>query len=420
MQLTKSKDGVDAASPAPTAAEPEHVVAQRWSKIQQLVDQPYSPAPDAGVGAALASPPLTLLDANEMSTFGATPLEVGEGQSVVRCLDCSKPILESALAAHALNCQKIRERKSGGASRLVAEPVSATLKRELSQGTGSDSSASPTKKPKSSLVVSLGGAPIEAIVDAPKPKKKKDKDKSERVASGSNVVIIAPSSAAKDGSKKDKSSTRPYPFPIAAGEVDVEKQCGVITDKGYPCTRSLTCKTHSMGAKRSVPHRSQPYDILLHEWQKLTKPDFKNSKPVQPRVGPGSEAYGAGIGEGKKKKRSGGEGGAGTGRGSGETGKERRTRDKGKGLLIVGEWEESDAGEDEGLIDSEDEVESVLGVLQRLPHGRPLTMDSSSGGSAGFSTASLFAGRNSKLGRLREVLGGVFGGAGRPISGGTT
>lgn len=186
----------------------------------------------------------------------------------------------------------------------------------------------------------------------------------------------------------------------------------MINDKGFPCSRALTCKSHSMGAKRSVPHRSQPYDILLHEWQKATKPDFKNSKPVQPRVGPGSEAYGAGVGEGKKKKKSQAADAAGTH----HVGKERRTRDKGKGLLIVGEWEESDQGEEEDLVDSEDEVESVLRGISRIGKGRPLSMGG--GGGAGFSAASLFAGRNSKLGRLREVLGGVFGGAGRPISGG--
>lgn len=35
-----------------------------------------------------------------------------------------------------------------------------------------------------------------------------------------------------------------------------------------PCTRSLTCKSHSMGAKRAVDGRSQPYDVLLAAYQK--------------------------------------------------------------------------------------------------------------------------------------------------------
>jgi hypothetical protein len=51
--------------------------------------------------------------------------------------------------------------------------------------------------------------------------------------------------------------------------VDVEKQCGVFdSEKGTRCARSLTCKSHSMSAKRAVPGRSQPYDVLLGLWQR--------------------------------------------------------------------------------------------------------------------------------------------------------
>jgi SAGA-associated factor 73 len=52
------------------------------------------------------------------------------------------------------------------------------------------------------------------------------------------------------------------------GPVDVERQCGVILPNGQPCARSLTCKSHSMGAKRAVPGRSLPYDMLLAAYQK--------------------------------------------------------------------------------------------------------------------------------------------------------
>ena len=34
------------------------------------------------------------------------------------------------------------------------------------------------------------------------------------------------------------------------------------------CARSLTCKSHSMSAKRAVLGRSQPYDTLLSQWQR--------------------------------------------------------------------------------------------------------------------------------------------------------
>lgn len=51
--------------------------------------------------------------------------------------------------------------------------------------------------------------------------------------------------------------------------MDVEKQCGVFDPaKGTRCARSLTCKSHSMAAKRAVPGRSQRYDDLLVQWQR--------------------------------------------------------------------------------------------------------------------------------------------------------
>lgn len=58
------------------------------------------------------------------------------------------------------------------------------------------------------------------------------------------------------------------------GPVDFDKQCGVINDKGLPCSRSLTCKSHSMGAKRAVQGRSKNYDELLLEWQRANNPNF--------------------------------------------------------------------------------------------------------------------------------------------------
>ena len=56
--------------------------------------------------------------------------------------------------------------------------------------------------------------------------------------------------------------------------VDYDRQCGVMTDRNLPCSRSLTCKSHSIGAKRAVPDRSKPYDELLLEWHWTNNPKF--------------------------------------------------------------------------------------------------------------------------------------------------
>ncbi|CAI5273587.1 ASB_HP2_G0019700.mRNA.1.CDS.1 [Saccharomyces cerevisiae] len=50
--------------------------------------------------------------------------------------------------------------------------------------------------------------------------------------------------------------------------IDFNKQCGVELPEGGYCARSLTCKSHSMGAKRAVSGRSKPYDVLLADYHR--------------------------------------------------------------------------------------------------------------------------------------------------------
>ena len=64
---------------------------------------------------------------------------------------------------------------------------------------------------------------------------------------------------------------------LNTGPVDVEKQCGVQLPNGAQCARSLTCKSHSMGAKRAVPGRSLPYDMLLSVYQKKNQAKQQSS-----------------------------------------------------------------------------------------------------------------------------------------------
>jgi len=75
-----------------------------------------------------------------------------------------------------------------------------------------------------------------------------------------------PSEPSKKKTKITKGRTK--------GPVDYDKQCGVINDKGLPCSRSLTCKAHSMGAKRAVQGRSKAYDELLLEWNRNNNPNW--------------------------------------------------------------------------------------------------------------------------------------------------
>jgi hypothetical protein len=101
-----------------------------------------------------------------------------------------------------------------------------------------------------------------------------------------STMSIAISDGKKTGTKRKaspspdepaKKKNKPTPKVTKGrmkGPVDLDKQCGVINDKGLPCSRSLTCKSHSMGAKRSVLGRSKKYDELLLEWQRANNPNF--------------------------------------------------------------------------------------------------------------------------------------------------
>ena len=87
--------------------------------------------------------------------------------------------------------------------------------------------------------------------------------------------------------KKLKKDEPPKPkLPKPKGPVDVEKQCGVQLPNGGNCARSLTCKSHSMGAKRAVPGRSMPYDQLLAAYQKKNqaKQQSKPSSSIFPSI----------------------------------------------------------------------------------------------------------------------------------------
>lgn len=101
-----------------------------------------------------------------------------------------------------------------------------------------------------------------------------EEDEDEDVKDGKRGKLNGDSKKRKaedDDSKPNKKKKKNDEKPKGAkpkGPVDVEKQCGVTLPNGQQCARSLTCKSHSMGAKRAVPGRSLPYDMLLAAYQK--------------------------------------------------------------------------------------------------------------------------------------------------------
>ena len=87
----------------------------------------------------------------------------------------------------------------------------------------------------------------------------------------------------KKKTKKELEAAKPK-APKPKGPVDVEKQCGVLLPNGAMCARSLTCKSHAMGAKRAVPGRSLPYDMLLAAYQKKNQAKQQSTSSKSIRV----------------------------------------------------------------------------------------------------------------------------------------
>jgi len=190
-----------------------------------------------------------------MSNF---PNGVVEALETVICKHCKKMVLERTAKDHIAQCLKAKQDKARKKKEAREQAQRAKERAERAEeeedddddvrgsgrkgDNGDDDGTKKGKKRKA-----------EGEDDAPKKKKKKEEPKAKA--------------------------------PKPKGPVDVEKQCGVTLPNGAQCARSLTCKSHSMGAKRAVPGRSLPYDMLLAAYQK------KNQAKQQSQLNPTTEMF---------------------------------------------------------------------------------------------------------------------------------
>lgn len=170
---------------------------------------------------------------------------------MLKCTHCKRTVMEHSMPKHIERClnkkqEKQRKKKEAKDARDAAARKEKGLgdSDEEEEGERSAIKGGASKKRK---------AADEGEDGAPTKKKKK-----------------------KDEAKAKASKPK--------APVDVERQCGVELPQGGQCARSLTCKSHSMGAKRAVPGRSAPYDKLLMEYQrknqaKLQKAAFDANAP---------------------------------------------------------------------------------------------------------------------------------------------
>ena len=200
------------------------------------------------------SPVLKSIDGSLQSSFeSAHPLS--DNVNLIQCKHCRKPMLSMVAYAHIKVClqrknekaQKKKEQKEANRkAREAREKAERAEEEAAAEAEGDEDSANGEK------IGSTGKK--SAFKTGTTSKKRKAEGEADK----------APT---KKKTKKEIEAAKPK-IPKPKGPVDVEKQCGVLLPNGQMCARSLTCKSHAMGAKRAVPGRSLPYDLLLQQYQK--------------------------------------------------------------------------------------------------------------------------------------------------------
>ncbi|KAL4800042.1 mRNA capping enzyme, catalytic domain-containing protein [Aspergillus venezuelensis] len=201
-----------------------------------------------------SSPILPEIDEKTMSVFPTGKPREEDHLETVICKTCKRPVLKQNAAEHIRGCirakqEKARKKKE---ARDAANRAKAGEKEGDEEGAGDKGAdgEETVKAQKSAKKSAVKGMAEDGTKKGKKRKAEGDEDKD------------------KETKKKKKKEEAKPKTAKPKGPVDVEKQCGVPLPNGAQCARSLTCKSHSMGAKRAVPGRSLPYDMLLQAYQK--------------------------------------------------------------------------------------------------------------------------------------------------------
>ncbi|XP_055974241.1 ataxin-7-like protein 1 isoform X2 [Sorex fumeus] len=118
----------------------------------------------------------------------------------------------------------------------------------------------------------------------------------EKILNGKGILSASLDKKHQNGTKNNN---KPY-RRLSEREFDPNKHCGVLDpETKKPCTRSLTCKTHSLSHRRAVPGRKKQFDLLLAEHKaKSREKEVKDKEHLlastrevlpNPAAGPGPE-----------------------------------------------------------------------------------------------------------------------------------
>jgi SAGA-associated factor 73 len=208
-----------------------------------------TPSPDE-TEPSLPAPVVNGITNRIVSSFSATKT-FSDSSNMIQCKHCKKPVFKSSASDHVQDCLRKKQEKLQK-KKEAKEAKDAALRKERNGGISPEPSVDEAGNKKSLTSAKKTANIGDGLTGAKKTGKKRKADDEDR----------GPSKKKKKDDAKQPKASKPK------GPVDVEKQCGVLLPNGSMCARSLTCKSHSMGAKRSVPGRSMPYDVLLAQYQK--------------------------------------------------------------------------------------------------------------------------------------------------------
>lgn len=212
----------------------------------------------------------------------------------MNCKHCKKPVTANVIESHSAQCLKKKQEQALRKKQRKETKAREAKMREAEEKEREDKSKEKEKDGDSVMGESMaigdtngigGGTSASAQSTKKSPKKAAAKASTAEGPKKSKKRKADGEGEKEPKKKKLKKDEPPKPkLPKQKGPVNVELQCGVALPNGGFCARSLTCKSHSMGAKRSVPGRSLPYDQLLGMYQK--KNQAKQQKAMLQAVQP--------------------------------------------------------------------------------------------------------------------------------------
>ncbi|KAG9498944.1 hypothetical protein J7337_009755 [Fusarium musae] len=255
---SKNKNGkIKLKKPAPKHSKPGN-----WMDGSVIEGNSKKKNGASPVGAPSPGPVVNELDETSRETF-ATGRPLEDSPDLQQCKHCKKSVLKTAAKAHIAQCLRLkkekaqRKKEAREARERAKEAARQEEQRKEDEENGIERGDDDSDDDGISAEKKATGSKTAKKAAGKKPED--DKKGKKRKADGD------PDKGPKNKKKKDEPKAK---VPKPKGPVDVERQCGVLLPNGQPCARSLTCKSHSMGAKRAVAGRSLPYDMLLAAYQK--------------------------------------------------------------------------------------------------------------------------------------------------------